>query len=220
MQPYAKIKPENKLLLGATEGLDMDKQKVLEKIAKAVRIITVAPIMAAILIAVLYWQVPDFRNPYVLGISVLFLVAFPLLAYPLQPLIPGFKNKGREGQRNLAMLFAVIGYVVIVLIAVFINPSSVAWTIYLTYLLSAVLIALLNKVIHLKASGHACGVAGPVLALIWFVGINALYGLVFLGLVYWASIKTKRHKFVELLAGTIVPGCALAASILIVYSHI
>ena len=197
----------------------MDKQKVLEKIAKVVRVITVAPIMAAILIAVLYWRVPDFRDLYVLGISVLFLVVFPLLAYPLQPIIPSFKNKGRDGQRNLAMLFAAIGYVVIVLIAVFIRPSSGAWIIYLTYLLSAILIAFLNKVVRLKASGHACGVAGPVLALIGFVGVTALYGLVFLALVYWASIKTKRHKFMELLAGTLVPGCALAASILIV-SHI
>ncbi len=194
----------------------MDKQKVLGKIAKAVRVITVAPVMAAILIAVLYWQAPGFRNLYVLGISVLFLVVFPLLAYPLQPFIPKFKDKGRDGQRNLAMLFAVIGYVAIVLIAVFINPSPNAWIIYLTYLLSAVLIAFLNKVTRLKASGHACGVAGPVLALIWFIGANALYGLVFLALVYWASIQTKRHKLSELLAGTLVPGCALVAAILIV----
>lgn len=198
----------------------MDKQTVLEKIAKVVRVITVAPIMAAILIAVLYWQVPEFRDVYVMIISIVFLVVFPLLAYPLQPLIPGFKDKGREGQRNLAMLFAVIGYVVIVLVAVFINPSSGTWIIYLTYLLSAVLIALLNKVIRVKASGHACGVAGPVLALIWFAGAGALYGLIFLALVYWASLKTKRHKFVELLAGTLVPGCALAAAILIVGGHI
>lgn len=195
----------------------MNKSSAIDKIAKVIRIITVAPIMSAVLIAILFWQFPDsFREPFDIMISILFLVVFPLLAYPLQPLIPGYKEKGREGQRNLAIVFALIGYVFAVIFALFRNPSSGVWIIYLTYLLSALFIALFNKVIHLKASGHACGVAGPVWALIWFLGAKATFGLVFLAAVYWASIKTQRHKMAELLAGTLISAFSLAISIFII----
>lgn len=192
----------------------MDKKKIPDRVAKAVRIATVPPVMAGVLIAVLYWQVPAFRNVGVLWMSVAFLVAFPLLAYPLQPFIPKFKYKGREGQRTLAMLFAAGGYVVTVLFAALTGAASGPWIVYLTYLLSALLMVLFNKVIRLRASGHACGVAGPVWALIWFLGTQALYGFALLGLVFWASLKTKRHKITELVLGTCISGCALIASVL------
>lgn len=195
----------------------MSKHNILDKAAKVIRVVTVAPIMAAILIIILFWYFPDsFRDPFDTVISILFLVAFPLLAYPLQPLIPRYKDKGREGQRNLAIIFALIGYVLAVLFALFRHPSSGLWIIYLTYLISALLIALFNKVIGLKASGHSCGVAGPVWTLIWFLGVQATFGLVFLVAVYWASMKTKRHKISELLAGTLIPAISLAISILII----
>jgi hypothetical protein len=199
-------------------NMDMSKTNVSEKTAKVIRIVTVAPIMAAILLALLIWQFPDsFRDPFDITVSILFLVVFPLLAYPLQPLIPKFKDKGREGQRNLAIIFALFGYVFAVIFALFRNPASGVWIIYLTYLISALFIALFNKVIGLKASGHSCGVAGPVWTLIWFLGAKALFGLIFLVAVYWASIKTRRHKPVELLAGTLIPALSLVISIVIIH---
>lgn len=194
----------------------MKKHNIIEKIAKVIRIVTVAPIMAAALIALLSWQFPGFfRDPFDIITSILFLVVFPLLAYPLQPFISQYRDKGREGQRNLAIVFALIGYVLAVIFALFKHPSSGVWIIYLTYLISALFIALFNKVIGLKASGHACGVAGPVWALIWFLGAKAMFGLIILAAVYWASLKIKRHKMTELLAGTLIPALSLAISVFI-----
>jgi hypothetical protein len=43
-------------------------------------------------------------------LAVLSLMIIPVLAYPLQNVIPGFKGKGRDGQRKLAFIFTLFGY--------------------------------------------------------------------------------------------------------------
>ena len=82
------------------------------KVSKIIRIFTVAPIMALVMLLIIQLSKPGlFGNKANLLLSILFLTVFPLLAYPLQPFIKKFKDKGREGQRTLAMIFAVSGYI-------------------------------------------------------------------------------------------------------------
>ena len=40
------------------------------------------------------------------AVAILCLTVLPLLAYPLQPYIPRYKDQGRAGQRRLAIVMA------------------------------------------------------------------------------------------------------------------
>ncbi len=134
----------------------------MEKTAKIVRILTLAPVMACVLLVTLFFAAPEvYGRTADFVCALVFLTALPILAYPMQPLVPGFRDRGREGQRSLAMVFAVSGYVLGCLVNLFLHAPQAMWIIYLEYLLSGGLIVLFNKCFHLKASAHACGVAGP-----------------------------------------------------------
>ncbi len=146
------------------------------------------------------------NNVWALLLAIFFLTVLPLLAYPLQRFIPHFKDKGREGQRNLAMLFANGGYILGCITNLFMSAPRELWIIYLEYLLSGMLILIFNKVFHLRASAHACGVIGPGVMLFFF-GIHPALavGLVLWGAALWGSIVMKRHTFPQFLGGSAIP---------------
>ena len=81
--------------------------------AKIVRILSVAPVPAFILFAILCFK-GEMAFPWEFITAVFSISFLPLLAYPLQPVIPAFRNKGREGQRTLAMIMSSLGYVIAV----------------------------------------------------------------------------------------------------------
>lgn len=191
-----------------------------QKLALFIRVITVPPLMALMLLVVLYFtKTSFFGTPLNLILAIVFLVVLPVLAYPLQPLIPHFRGKGREGQRNLAMLMASLGYICGLMSALFLPVSKYLLIIYLTYLISGISLVLLNKVFKVRASGHACGVAGPIFSLIYFLGPWVLFGILILAAVFWASLAMKRHDKSELLIGTTVPTYALLLAFLIVIGY-
>ena len=189
------------------------------KFAKIVRIITVAPVMAMAALSVMFAVVPSvFGKWYLYAIAMLFLGVLPLLAYPLQPVIPHFKDKGREGQRTLAMIFAVSGYVLGCITNLFLSAPVSLWIIYLDYLISGILVLVINKAIGLKASAHACGVAGPT-ALVMYLGVNAVLvpGIILYLGALWASVKMKRHTWQQFIGGAFISlGVLLALHLLFV----
>ena len=70
-------------------------------LSKTLRVITIAPFMALILLSLIYIQHPEYLgglSAYIL--AVLFLVVFPVLAYPLQPFIPKFRGRGRGSAKS------------------------------------------------------------------------------------------------------------------------
>ena len=191
-----------------------------QHVAKFIRAVTVPPVMALMLLIVLYFTKEEFfGTTQNLILAIVFLVVLPFLAYPLQPLIPGFRGKGREGQRNLALWMASLGYICGIVTALFMPVSKYLLIIYLTYLFSGVSLVLLNKVFKVRASGHACGVAGPIFSLIFFLGPWVLFGILLLAAVYWASLSMNRHDKSELLIGTTVPTYALLLAFLIVIGY-
>jgi hypothetical protein len=190
----------------------MDK---INKSAQITRIITVAPIMAWGALSILYGVRPDiFKEFSYYLLSVLFLTVLPLSAYPLQPFVPGFRHKGREGQRNLAIVTAVLGYLCSIVSARCLHMPKTVWLIYLTYFISGIGILFFNKMLKVRASGHACGVAGPISLLVYFIGVKALWGIALLITVYWACLKMKRHTVAQLLWGSAIPLCALYMAVL------
>ena len=174
---------------------------------KAIRILTLAPILASISLLLLFQLRPDiFPNGVMdLGWSLFFLGVLPLTAYPLQPFFPPFKNQGREGQRHLAILMAVTGYLGGFIYTQIMHTPWNLLLIFLEYLISGALILLFNKVLKIKASGHACGVAGPLFYLCYFIGCKALWAIPVVFLVYWSSLRMKRHTWSELIWGTFIP---------------
>lgn len=176
------------------------------RLAKIIRMITLVPIMALVTLIILYRFHSDiFQGVYQYILSIIFLTILPLSAYPLQPFLPNFFEKGREGQRNLAIVMGVLGYLFGIVFTLCYNTTKELLLIYLIYFLSGIGILLFNKVFKIRASGHACGVVGPILILTYFIGRKALISIVVLALVYWSSIKMKRHTVLQLIWGSVIP---------------
>ena len=188
-----------------------------KKAAMAIRVITVPPVMAAILILVL-WTGKDGVIPTAMDAlaAFIFLSVLPLLAYPVSALIPQLRKKGREGQRNLAFAMSVLGYIGAWLYGTLCHRGSAMLFIFGTYLFSVCILLVFNKLLHLRASGHACSVTGPILLIIYFLGgwWTPLFAAVYAAIL-WASVVTKRHTVREFLLGTVSCVCAMGLSWLI-----
>ena len=186
--------------------------------AHILRKCTVAPLLAAGMLVFLYAVQPAmFGTIGGLFRQLLFLSLFPLLAYPVQPLIPSFREKGREGQRHLAMLFAFAGYLLNVLVNLFTGATGALARVGWVYLLSGMTMLLCNRLLRLRASGHAAGV-GAVLGLLALSGYPETLAvtLPLLVLVFWASIAAKRHTLPQLIGGVLIP---LVWAILLTWIH-
>ena len=67
-----------------------------------------------------------------------------------------------------------------------------------------VTIILMGVNLFWKVSIHCAGVSGPIFALIFVFGINALPLTSIVGLVGWSRIKLKNHTFAQTLVGTLI----------------
>ncbi len=188
----------------------------MEKTFYFIRKIMVPPIFAMAFLLVIYFMQPSiFTSVWQLICGIFFLGILPILGYPLQKYIPYFKEKGREGQRSLAMIFSVAGYLLGTFTVLVTKASSELCTVYLEYLLSGITMLLFNKAFHLKASGHACGIVAPVLLFVYFnMFIPAVIGGLFVIPVLISSLKTKRHTMPQLLGG-----CMISAVCLIIIKY-
>ena len=175
------------------------------KLAHAVRIISVPPVMVGILIILLFTLRDDvFATTAEMVISALGLTVLPILAYPVSAMIPKIRVKGREGQRSLAMYFSTVGYVAVFVYGLIAGVGTGLMHIYAGYLFSVVIILIGNKVFKVRISGHACSVSGPLVYSGYFLGIwGIVVGVVCWGVILWASLVMKRHTFKEFLLGTL-----------------
>ena len=185
--------------------------RVEDWIAKLVRILSVPPIMATVMVLLLRLTRPVlFKPPADLWLSLLFLAAVPVLAYPVSWLVPALRERGRDGQRTLAFVFAFIGYICGVLYALLFRRSSGLLMLFLIYFFSALVLTVFNKVLHIRASGHASSVTGPIGYLCAAVGgWFYLLGAFLFGVILWASVRIKRHTVPEFLIGSL--SCVFSA---------
>ncbi len=180
-----------------------------EKLAKAIRILTTAPVFAAILCSLLFLLLPDSftsAGHYLAALG--FLTALPLLAYPVSCAIPSLRKKGRDGQRNLAVAFSVAGYIGGFLLAMLGGGTATEKVLFGTYLISGVGIAVCT-LLHFKASGHTCGCSGPIAMLALYANPWFLIGYLLLTPIFWASKKLGRHSAAQLFAGAAIPVLAM-----------
>ena len=191
----------------------------MQKFCKAVRVATVAPFMAAALCLWLYFSDSSvITRGQDLAAAMLCLSVLPLLSYPIQPLIPYFRDLGRKGQRDLAMVFCAAGYALGLAYSFLAHAGRGMQGLFLTYFLSGGLMLLINGVFHVKASGHACGVAGPCTFLFAVIGMSALWVLPVYLVSGACSVWMKRHTVREWLLGSLISPAALGLAYLILGS--
>jgi len=174
---------------------------ILSAIALVVRIISIPPVLA------LFMSVSVFLGvglpAHDLAILIGFLSVIPALAYPLQPFIPGFKGKGREGQRKLAFVFTGLGYAIGSLCAFLAECHAITREIFLSYLISCLILTLVNKVTPLHASGHAAGITGALIfPLLYAAKALIPFCLIAYLLILASSVGIKRHTLKEFLLGS------------------
>lgn len=173
-------------------------------LAKAIRVITVPPLLIGVLLVALYlYPSGVFHSLTSLILSVTFLAVIPAISYLVWAIIPSLRKGGRASQRKLAFVFSILGYLGGVVYALTAEISRGLTIILFTYFVSVVILTLINKLTIFRASGHGCGVTGPLLLPAYFVNpfwiIPSLFGLL---LVYLSSLALKRHTLKELVAGS------------------
>ena len=189
-----------------------------DKIAKLVRFVTVPPLVVTAVMTILYFCEDVFPTALDYALTVLFLGFLPVLAYPLQKLVPAWRRGGRAVQRRLAFVITPLGYAGAVITAVLRRAIPNLLYISVVYLLSVVLLLLFNKLTPLRASGHACGLAGTVILPCLFIGWQAILpGVLLFGLAFWASVRLGRHTAREFLLGASI--AALSAFVCFFFIH-
>ncbi len=186
-------------------------------IAKIIRVITIPPIMAAILCTLLLCAMPDaFRNGLHYFLAIAFLVLLPISAYPISMIIPILRRGGRHCQRTLSIAFSVVGYALGAAFAFFADGTDIEKTLFLTYLLSGAFTAICSFAFKFKASGHACGVSGPIAMLVHYLGAPYMLGILLLIAVFISSLKLGRHTLAQLVGGSVIPILSMYAALFIV----
>lgn len=189
----------------------------MQKFAKIIRILTTPPLLALALVLAVYCTRDGlFRGAADIVLAVVFLTAIPLAAYPAQLILPKYKDKGREGQRNLAMIFNAVGFAGLAVYAYASRAPRDYTLIANTYLLSVVFLLVFNKLLKVRASGHFCAVFGPMLLSVYLVSLWAIVPCVAVGaLIVWSSLYLSRHTPAELFFGGLCSGVAFAVSVLL-----
>lgn len=174
-------------------------------LAKLIRIFAIPPTFVVILATVMFFTVPDtYRHVGDLLVTVTSLAIIPALAYPLAAVLPKFKARGRAGSRALAFVTSAAGYTVGTLYAFLSGATPELKFIFSGYMIALIALTVFNKVFKLKASGHACGILGPLLYAVHFFGINWIIPCSVAAVaVVWASLYRKSHTPKELALGAL-----------------
>ena len=175
---------------------------MLQKTAKFIRFLTVPPIVVTVELLLLLFMENIFPEMLDFWLTLFCLGILPVLAYPLQRIVPVFREGGQRMQRRLAFILSPLGYVAAVIISIVRNAIPNLLYISTVYLLSVILLLLLNKLTPFHASGHGCSLAGSIILPCLFIGWYAILpGVILFGLSFWASVYLKRHTVREFLLG-------------------
>ena len=176
-----------------------------EKTAKIIRIITIPPIEALVMLLILYrLKQEEFGNLGNLLMAGLFLTVIPICSYPIASRKRG-KQDMRNNQRNMAFIFNFLSYLAAMLIGYCVGCTRMLQWILNGYFLAVLILTIVNKVFKIRASGHACSCTFPYLILSYYFGgyVTVICLILYLA-EFWASVELKRHTIKEFLGGTIV----------------
>lgn len=177
-----------------------------EKAAKIIRIITVPPLLAFVMLGILYRHLGSLMGtPPQLVVSIGCLSILPACAYPIAQLKTEVRDNQREYQRNMAFIMNLCSYLAAVIYGKVTGVSAVLMWIFVSYLTAVIVLTIINHSIHIKASGHACSCVLPYLIMCYFLSGTVIAVCLILYLIeFWASVYLKRHTISEFLAGSAV----------------
>ena len=186
-------------------------------LAKSVRILTVPPILITGMLITLTVSLDNFCGSAAeMTLAIVLLGLVPILAYPIQKLLPS-KGEAREEQRTMAFVLTFTGYLTALICSVVGNCGRQLQYIIVSYFISMSLLVFFNKVLHVRASGHACSVTGTLYFLSFFLGPRAILPCVGIAAaVVWSSLRLKRHTMQEIFWGAAVClPCILASAFIL-----
>ena len=132
------------------------------------------------------------------------LMFIPLLAYPAGAMDFPKGPARRSRQRTFAMVFSAAGYLLGLCWALCTDASRLSKILFGSYVISTLVLLLLNKGFRFKASGHACSTTAPLIFLNWQFGIDWLLPCALVvAAVYGASLRLKRHTLPQLTVGSL-----------------
>lgn len=99
---------------------------------------------------------------------------------------------------------ALISYVLGTLFTFLFHAPIFVKKIFMAYFFSGAFLSFINRGLEIKASGHACGISGPITLLINLIGFNFVWLYLLIPLVFWSRIKLGRHTLKELVIGTFI----------------
>ena len=177
---------------------------------KIIRVLSVTPVVTIGMLLTLIVLRPEiFPNMLYLVLTIIFLSVMTLIAYPLQKVLPGWKEKGRDGQRMFALYLGTLGYLLGFIVNLIIPSTKGLDVIYGIYALSVVILFVFNKLIKIKASGHIGGLTCIMLVFVYFgLYIPACIVVLIMVPVIVSSLRMKRHTPKEFLCGAL---CAFVA---------
>lgn len=185
-------------------------ERAKRTLAQVIRIFSAPSLTAILFMVILKTYAPEaFPSWMEIKISLFFLSVMPISSYVIWAFVPSLRKQGRKSQRKLAFIFSGAGYIGAFTYGVFISGNHDLAMVTTIYLISVVFLIFCNKVLHIKASGHSCGVAGPMIGCVYYFGVVGLLvgGSIYL-IVLWASVETDRHTVEEFLGGTFINGLA------------
>lgn len=178
-----------------------------------------APVVAiAVLGVVAVASVPaGWANLRWVAVAAAFLGLVPLAGY-LVPALLGRSNPDRakvaRRQRLVSFIVNLASYPAGAVILWLGGAPAVLVAIALSYVGTVALLAVVN--LFYKASGHASGVAGPIVAFFILYGPWAIPSLVLLPLVAWARVQVKGHTWTQTAAGALIAAGATWAAFALV----
>ena len=104
-----------------------------------------------------------------------------------------------------------VGYVGGLIFALVSQITAELRIVFVVYFLSMLILVAFNRFSAHHASGHACGLMGPPLFAVYYLGFSWLIPCALLGVaVAWSSLYLKRHTARELLLGAMCSALAFS----------
>lgn len=198
------------------ENIRMQNAAIGNALAKGIRVLTVPPLMITGMLITLAMTLDNFCDSMTqMALAIILLGLVPILAYPIQKLLPR-GGEVREEQRNMAFLLTFTGYLTAFICSIAGNYGRQLQYIIVSYFISMLLLVFLNKVLHVRASGHACSVTGTLYFLSYFLGgFAVVFCVCIAAAVVWSSLRLKRHTVQEIFWGSAVCLPCILASLFI-----
>ena len=146
-------------------------------------------------------QVPNRLTGY--AWAMLFLCIIPLSSLLFYiPLKNEEKQVTLHRQRMASFVIMLISYPLGWLALALTGAPRIFTAVGAIYTFVTLGLIIFNLLLHYKASGHAAGVSGPVVIMIYIYGIVATPLLVLLPLVTWARLAAEGHNLWQTVVGT------------------